>query len=275
MACSAFRNSITNPEECDVCSLDFSAHSEWWSGRKRIVGVFTGGGLSSCGVQACDSLCVKQTKQTLQEEGYNVIEIPIDDGCLDGLETCCAVHIPGGHDDPAVESLAENGRKEKLLEEMSKGLGVVGICAGAWVLGHQYDLIPVKQDPMYGDTGIVGQILLNATPKGVSVFSATVGNMTHFDESPLMTIDAGYEDDVNVDSTYRTRVFESSQTDEEAERLIGTPVIIRTRYQHPHYSSEDRSPRCHIVAIGPHFELLPSSNEVLARATAWVARGSD
>lgn len=120
-------------------------------------------------IQACDGECVAATEAVLQVAGFDVLKLSADllgDASAAGgaaraaLETCGCAVLPGGHEVPQVESLGVLGRAalEAVLE---RGGGLVGICAGAWVLGegapiygqrnpHCWGWLPVACDAAFG-----------------------------------------------------------------------------------------------------------------------------
>jgi hypothetical protein len=269
-------------------------------------------------IQACDQTCVAATAKLLTANGFAVTQFCVDKlGSASGegraarsdLDNCVAAVIPGGHDIPQAYALGKLG-KAALSSVLKRGAGLVGVCAGAWLLSeggvsapvpcapsdtctdgddlreasHCYGWLPVTCDPRYGDNCFVGPSSLSATSTGSDLFGVGLEGAVFFCESPRMIVLVQDQEQVIVDAMY-------SQTQPTAlgKGLVGARALRKglaggaaVVHGQSHCSLGLGPGR--MVLIGPHFELTTDmtgshdhhASEELAQAQQMViARAVD
>ncbi|CAB9531765.1 expressed unknown protein [Seminavis robusta] len=198
------------------------------------------------------------------------------------LLSCSACVIPGGHDVPQAASLGENGKATLAAFLEEQGKGIVGICGGAWLLGHgdgrlnhNYCWFPCRFDPNFGDNGLMGMVDVHATKEAVGLFGDGVEGSAYFDESPSMSL-IGAPPDAKVLVRYGPNLHPSSFSSAAALQemgeqktkgsLAGTAAVVAG-----HSRSFASLPR--VVLIGPHWEVTPGETKrnVVTRAVAWAS----
>jgi len=272
--------------------------AQWWEGGALRVAVLAGGSWfrRPCGsrIQACDEGCTESTERLLQAAGFEVLILDIN--CLGSageagssvradLLSCNCIVVPGGHDLPQATSLGDLGRK-MCEQAASAGVGFVGVCAGAWLLGlgdggsHNFGWVPVGCHPAFGDNGVTGIASLDATERGRCLLGDAVVGQVFFDESPSLIIDEHLPgaDALTVDATYAAPGVRANdplgmkaikKLGNKMDELIGGAAVVSGVCMVP---GDDAVPG-RVVLIGPHFELTSgfAKHQVLARAVAWAA----
>lgn len=267
----------------------------WWDGCGSKVAILIGGGFYERGdrpIQACEGDCVDGVFDALTAAHFEVSLVDIGEVGEDGpggdsarliLEGCQCVLVPGGHDIPQAAALGPIG-KAALQAVLGRGGGLVGVCAGAWLLcegdksshnGHCYGWLPVSCHCRFADNGLVGIARLSSSPEGENIFGVGLSGQVWFDESPLFVLDdRAVESGVKIDATFDApgvqlvTPFDGEAAEkigpETISQLVGEAAVVRGT---PSVAQTGR-----IVLLSTHFELTsgPEKGEVLARAVAWA-----
>ena len=248
------------------------------------VGDWSGGPIIACD---CPMAGFDPLVGLLEDAGFAVVRIDVDQlGSETGsqarsaLATCRACVIPGGHDIPQAESLGKLG-KEALEAFARQGGGFVGICAGAWLLGHgegqahNFRWLPVACDPQFGDNGLEATATIEATPEGLQLLGDGVQGQVYYNESPCMSaVSAGlelkvlakYAPEIRAESFAGGAALERMGRDKVVKALAGGAAVVSGL-------CEEFPSRPRIVLIGPHWESTVGvgKHRVVARAVAWAA----
>ncbi len=220
------------------------------------VGVFNGNGASA--------VCVYETIEALQiDSAILAIKISASEIALGKLNEIDVLVFPGGSGSKEMNNLGSTNAMKVKEFATKKGKGVVGICAGGYMLASTPDypdlkLMPVHSLREYYDRGR-GLISFSVTPEGLEIFPELAG----LEESFVQYYDGPIY--VNIDST-NFSVLAIINSDIHTKKGYPEGVSTGKPAFGVSYNGEGRA----IMSTG-HPEATPGMRWMIPRMARWAA----
>lgn len=222
------------------------------------VGVFKGNGASPT--------CVKEAIEALQiDDGIVCVSLTAHEIVKSELENIDVLLLPGGSGSKMMNNLGEQGKEVVQKFVKKKGKGLVGICAGAYMVSSTenyptLNLLPVKvvdRDHYNRGNGLVE---FKITEEGENLFPELIGLedlFMEYYEGPMYEIFDGKEKKVQVQATILSDIHQKGNASEGI--TPGKPFMIN-----------GKAGRGKVFAAIGHPESTPGMRWLVPRMVRWV-----
>jgi len=229
------------------------------------VAIFDGPGTGSAGVTSLKAIFEADTKTQFAFVGPTDIQPDI-------LSQFDVTIFPGGSGSKQGKALGEN-RREHVRQYLDSGHGVIGICAGGYLVSSHYSWsLNVLNTSVYnkmenvGDgqrksmwyRGTAADVKMQFSDAGERMFGHNGIRVVRYHNGPI--ISPGPRDDLpdyEVLATFRSEV---SRYEPQKGTMVDTPAIVTAPFG-----------KGRVLSISPHPEFTPDLRHMIHDAVRWVA----